>query len=62
MKYKVLTTAIATFEIFVYAESKQDAIDKVFDGEYDPKYDEPVSYGNEEVLAVWEVKGESSIG
>jgi len=60
MKYRILTTAVATFEIFVDAESQQDAIDKVFDGDYDPKYENPVNYGNEEVLDIWEIKDESS--
>jgi len=60
MRYRVLTSAIATFEIFVYAESEQDAIDKVFEGYYDPKHDQPVNYGNEEVIDVREVKNEIS--
>jgi hypothetical protein len=49
MKYKVITTATAVWEIEVEADSKEQARDMVFDGEYDEKYDKVVKYINEEV-------------
>ena len=55
MKYKVITTATAVWEIEVEADSKDEARAMVFDGEYDEKYDKVVKYINEEVHDVQEM-------
>jgi hypothetical protein len=49
MKYKVITTATAVWEIEVEADSKEQARDKVFEGDYDAKFDTVKNYINEEV-------------
>jgi hypothetical protein len=49
MKYKVITTATAVWEIEVEADSKDEARDKVFEGDYDQKFDTVKNYINEEV-------------
>lgn len=48
MKYKV-TTIATVWEIYVDADSIEEAKDKVFEGDYDPKYDKTVKYTNEEI-------------
>jgi hypothetical protein len=52
MKYKVTTTATAVWHIYVDADSEEQAKNKVFEGEYDEKYDKVVTYINEEVHEV----------
>ena len=56
MKYEVVTTATAVWRIIVEADSEEQAKNMVFDGDYDPKYDEVDMYLNEEVHEVNEVK------
>jgi hypothetical protein len=56
MKYEVVTTATAVWRIIVEADSKEQAKEKVFDGEYDSKFDIPDDFINEEVYEVNEVK------
>ena len=56
MKYEVVTTATAVWKIIVEANSKDEAQDKVLDGEYDQKYDKVHAYINEEIHEVNEVK------
>ena len=56
MKYKVTTTATAVWHIYVDADSVEEAKTKVFEGEYDSKFDMPDDYINEEVHEVSEVK------
>lgn len=56
MKYEVVTTATAVWKIYVEADSKEAAQDKVFEGDYDQKYDKVHTYINEEVHEVNEVK------
>ena len=56
MKYEVVTTATAVWKIYVEADSKEAAMDKVFEGDYDQKYDKVHTYINEEVHQVNEVK------
>ena len=58
MKYKVITTATAVWEIEVEANSKQEAMDMVFEGEYDAKFDTVKNYINEEVHDVLEISSE----
>lgn len=56
MKYEVVTTATAVWKIIVEADSKEEAQDKVLDGEYDQKYDNVHAYINEEIHEINEVK------
>lgn len=56
MKYEVTTNATAVWQIVVEADSEADALNRVFDGDYDPKYDKVAMYLNEEVYEVNEVK------
>ena len=56
MKYEVVTTATAVWKTIVEADSREDAIDKVFEGEYDSKYDIPDDFINEEIHEVREIK------
>lgn len=56
MKYEVTTTATAVWKIEVEADSEGEALNKVFEGEYDSQYDEVVDYINEEVYEVREIK------
>lgn len=56
MKYEVTTTATAVWKIIVDADSESEALNKVFEGEYDSQYDEVVDYINEEVYEVKEIK------
>jgi hypothetical protein len=56
MKYEVVTTATAVWRIIVEADSKEQAQEKVFEGEYDLMFDIPDDYINEEVHEVNEVK------
>lgn len=52
MKYEVITTATAVWKIIVEADSKDEAQEKVFDGDYDQKYDQVHTFLNEEVHEV----------
>lgn len=56
MKYEVVTTATAVWKIIVDADSDGEALNKVFAGDYDQKYDEVNQYINEEVYEVREIK------
>ena len=49
MRYKVTTTAQAVWHIYVDANSADEAKDKVFNGEYDEKYDKVYQYIDENV-------------
>lgn len=49
MRYKVTTTAQAVWHIYVDANSFDEAKNKVFNGEYDEKYDKVYQYIDENV-------------
>ena len=53
--YVVTTTATAVWNIIVEAESREDAIDLVLEGDYDEEYNEVEQYINEEIHDVREI-------
>lgn len=54
-KYVVTTTAQAYWTIVVEADSKEEAQDLVLDGDYNPEYDIPDDFQNEEICDIVEM-------
>ena len=54
-KFVVTTTATAIWNIVVEAETPEEAQDLVLEGDYNPEYDIPDDYINEEVFSIKEV-------
>ena len=58
-KFVVTTTAQAVWNTVVEAETPEEAQEMVLDGNYDPEYDIPDDYINEEVVSIKEIEDEN---
>lgn len=56
MKYVIETACTTVYRVIVDASSKDEAMDLVYEGDYDDIYNEPVEHINEEIIHVWELK------